>query len=49
MEGISDELQRRYFEHSAKGRGGRKFWILNFLEPFGKIKGHVKFICVKRP
>ena len=25
----------------ASFRGGEKFWILNFLESLGKIKGHV--------
>ena len=25
----------------ASFRGGEKFWLLNFLESLGKIKGHV--------
>ena len=47
MEGISDE--GGILNIPRRGEGGRKFWILNFFEPFGKIKGRVKFNCVKRP
>ena len=30
-----------FFRRATKGPGGEKFWILNFLESLGKIKGHV--------